>query len=206
MNKNPLNYHKTDNNLELRMYGLVPYQLTGIQQGIQFGHSKDQYTAHIIEQIMNWNISLETRQKFYPDVNDDESIFKNYIDWLKNWKTYIVLNGGTTNSNVERIGTLNKHLQTLKDNGIFCSEFYEPDLGDQLTSVDFIVDERVFLREKYPDFKFQLKQIDITNPDFICDDERKDWEKWLKSIGGRKNLFMRTFLYNTDGSTKFRLA
>ena len=30
-------------NLELRMYGLVNYQLTGIQQGIQFLHGVVEY-------------------------------------------------------------------------------------------------------------------------------------------------------------------
>ena len=35
-----------NNNLELRMYGLVPYQLMGIQQGIQYGHATDEF-VHI---------------------------------------------------------------------------------------------------------------------------------------------------------------
>jgi hypothetical protein len=188
------------------MYGLVPYQLMGIQHGIQYGHSNDQYAAHIIEQIMNWTIDIETRRASYPDASDDQSAFQRYIDWLKNWKTYIVLNGGTTNLNPEKPGTLNTHLETLRSNGIFCSEFYEPDLGDQLTSINFIVDERVFLKDKYPDFQFQLKQTDLMNPIFICDDEKIAWDKWVESIGGQSNLFLRTFLYNINGSPKFRLA
>ena len=71
--------------LELRMYGLVPYQLIGIQKGIQYGHSTDQYAAHVIEHIMNWHIGIEVRKDYYPDATSDESIVKNYIDWLKNW-------------------------------------------------------------------------------------------------------------------------
>jgi hypothetical protein len=200
MNKNPLACRELSSSLELRMYGLVPYQLTGIQQGIQYGHSKDQYAAHVIEHVMNWHIGIDSRKEYYPDATSDESIVNNYLDWLSKWKTYIVLNGGTTNSNPNSLGTLNKHLQTLKDNGVFCSEFYEPDLGDQLTGVDFLVDERVFLRDKYPDFQFQLKQTDLLNPTFICDDEKTDWENWVESIGGKKNLFLRSFLSN------FRLA
>ena len=30
-------------NLELRMYGLVPYNISPIQQGIQFGHAVIEY-------------------------------------------------------------------------------------------------------------------------------------------------------------------
>ena len=36
-------------NLELRMYGLVPYNISPIQQGIQFGHAKDEYTLSMFE-------------------------------------------------------------------------------------------------------------------------------------------------------------
>jgi hypothetical protein len=200
MNKNPLACRKLSSYLELRMYGLVPYQLTGIQQGIQYGHSKDQYAAHVIEHVMNWSIDLTTRQSTYPDATNDESIVNNYLDWLTKWKTYIVLNGGTTNSNPNSLGTLNQHLQTLKDNGIFCSEFYEPDLGDQLTGIDFLVDERVFNKEKYPNFEFQDKQTDLLNPTFASADEEDKWNTWVRYIGGKKNLFLRVFLSN------FRLA
>ena len=47
---------------------------------------------------------------------------------------------------------------------------------------------------------FQLKQTDILSPKFICDEEKEDWIKWVHSIGGQSNLFLRTFL------TNFRLA
>ena len=62
------------NNLELRMYGLVNYQLSGtIHAGIQFGHGVVEYT-----------------QKHFRD--------KDYQEWAKNRKTFIILNGGTTNN------------------------------------------------------------------------------------------------------------
>jgi hypothetical protein len=221
MNKNPLKFHTFKNNLELRMYGLVCYQLTGIQGGIQYGHSKDQYTAHIIEYIMNWHVDAKTRKQLYPDAETDESILENYLDWLANWKTYIILNGGTTNTHPERLGSLNQHLQTLQLNGVFCTEFYEPDLGDQLTGINFIVDERVFNKKKYPDYGYyydtdgRLLPKTHTNMwkvvqtpgtlslngvelDPIC--YGPEYDAWIESLGGQKNVFLRKFLSN------FRLA
>jgi len=114
--------------LEYRMYGLVPYNLSPIQQGIQFGHAVVEYALK------------HDRQ---PD----------YQKWAVFDKTFIILNGGTTNKNAESVhyGTLNQARWSLVDNGIETAAFYEPDLGDQLTAVVFLVDERVWNRDKYPD-------------------------------------------------------
>ena len=65
--------------LELRMYFFVPYQLRGIQQAIQAGHA-----------------ALEYARKFKDD--------KQFINFVNNWKTWIILNGGTTNE--VRLGTM----------------------------------------------------------------------------------------------------
>jgi hypothetical protein len=186
--------------LELRMYGLVPYNISPIQQGIQFGHAKDEYTLAMFE-------ILDEKEKY-----DSESLrlVSQYRDWLKNWKTYIILNGGNTNLNSERPGTLNQHLQTLKDKKVFCASFHEPDLGDQLTGVDFLIDERVFNKEKYPDFDFTNKNQktpgygmwsnDPLNPQFLNESEDQRWQEWVQSIGGETNLWLRFWLKN------FRLA
>ena len=176
--------------LELRLYGLVPYQLTGIQQGIQFGHAAIEYS------IENFNSEI-------------------YQDWAKNWKTFIILNGGFSNQSSG--GTMETHKNLLKENGIIFSSFYEPDLNDLLSAIVFLVDERVFDRQKYPDFdnksfygdhKMKYDEIykDPMNPIFpsLCSLSgsmvRSEWDKWLESIGGKKNLFLRLFL------KKFKLA
>ena len=111
-----------------RMYGLVNYQLSGIQQGIQFGHA-------VVEYGLSYGNSVECQ------------------DWSRNDKTFIILNGGTTNTNVERLGTLNQYVQKLHDAGIRYETFIEPDLGDQLTAVVFLVDDRVWDRENFPDYE-----------------------------------------------------
>lgn len=113
-----------------RMYGLVPYNLSPIQQGIQFGHAVVEYAQS--------NFSKG-----------------DYQMWAKHDKTFIILNGGTTNARKfdgKPIGTLNQHSELLSTKGIENAKFYEPDLGDCLTAVVFIVDDRVFDFEKWPPY------------------------------------------------------
>jgi hypothetical protein len=198
------------NNLELRMYGLVPYQLMGIQQGIQYGHATDEFALRVIKSLMgNGNVPKEDIER--------------YVDWLENWKTYIVLNGGTTNNRIENglyVGTLNNHRETLDKNGVFNVTFNEPDLGDQLTGVVFIVDERVFQKDenrKYVYLDFEDWVFENPNP-YISTLNRTDkwiikslrentkktdpdyYNKWVEYMGGEKNIFLRDFLKD------FRLA
>lgn len=120
-------------NRTYRMYGFVPYNLSPIQQGIQFGHAVQEYNNMMI--ISN---NLDDRRAF--DL------------WRLNDKTFIILNGGTTNSNPGSFGTLNKYLAELSSIYIPIAAFTEPDLGDQLTAFVFLVDDRVFDREAWPDY------------------------------------------------------
>jgi hypothetical protein len=174
--------------LELRMYGFVNYQLTGIQMGIQFSHALTEYS------LKNFHTT-------------------EYLDWAKYWKTVILLNGGTTNNNPGRLGTLNQTYNTLLENGVICSSFTEPDLGDQMTAIVFIIDEKVFNREVYLDFgnwvmenHFQYlknnmltdRKIERMRKDgyFLTgnEDEKKLYSDWIDFVGGEKNVFLRDFL------------
>ena len=141
--------------LEYRMYGLVPYNISPIQQGIQFGHAVVEYGL-----------------KHFKDLD--------YQKWAKKDKTFIILNGGTTNSHPHFLGSLNKHLETLKNNKIKAVTFQEPDLGHQLTAVVFLVDERVFNKEKYPDDNGL--------------DPFEDWTIGIDKKELKKIIFLRTFL------------
>lgn len=120
--------------LEQRMYGLVPYNISPIQQGIQFGHAVVEY-------------GLTQQQQ---DPTDTE--LSPYNQWAHNDKTFIILNGGTTNNNSEHWGTLNQAVLELGRLRVQKATFNEPDLGDQLTAVVFLVDERVWDKEKYPEY------------------------------------------------------
>ena len=156
---------KTEMFLEYRMYGLVPYNLSPIQQGIQFGHAVVEY---------------QQNAKAIPNV---EAI---YDKWAQMDKTFIILNGGTTSENPERLGTLQTNAKLIEDNGVLTGRFYEYDLNDTLTAVVFLVDERVYNRELYPDF--------VTNGFYTSDENEKQYNEWLEKIGGKTNEFLRSFL------------
>lgn len=147
-------------NLEKRMYFFVIYQLTGIQKSIQCGHSVEQYAHN--------------------NATDPE-----YLDYVKNWRTWIVLDGGTTNSNVKSFGTLNQILISLRENNIKHGYFHEPDLNNALTSVCFLADERVFNLDKYPDYE---TYVDYNQNDYM------NYKDWVEYIGGEYNLFLRELI------------
>lgn len=169
---------KTFKYLEYRMYGLVPYNLSPIQQGIQFGHA-----------VVDYGRTVRDIIPFEPIYNK----------WADIDKTFIILNGGTTNNNPEKLGSLNNHLYTLQFNGIKVQPFYEPDLGDQLTAVCFLVDERVFNRTLYPDFIPETLPWSKKKPSEKALSEleaknKKNYELWVEKIGGAENAFLRDYL------------
>ena len=109
-----------------------------------------------------------------------------YNKWAQKDKTFIILNGGTTNENPEREGSLQQYRRLLNLNGVLTAEFREPDLNDTLTAVVFLVDERVFNRELYPDF--------VTDPAVSPYIGPIQYDKWIEKIGGDRNVFLRSFL------------
>lgn len=183
--------------LKYRMYGFVPYQLSGIQAGIQFGHA-------VVE---------------YQQKHDDQQ----YKKWAKKDKVFVVLNGGTTNNSEQ--STMTDVVNQLKINKIKFSIFHEPDLNNALSGIALLVDERVFDKEKYKapvlDDEY-LKDIEKIEPkdrinvikdipskyfewepgDSVLHLKRllKNYQDWVKSIGGHGNEFLRYYL------PKFKLA
>jgi hypothetical protein len=165
-------------NRELRMFGMVPYNISPIQQGIQFGHAVVEYGQFVKK--------LYEKDKSSKIVS---SLYKDWEDWADNYKTFIILNGGTTNNKIidgQYFGSLNRHKEYLDKLGIFNVGFWEPDLGDQLTSFVFLVDERAFNKEKYPEPSKE--------------DPQEVWDNFIKSIGGEEMWEFRKFL------REFRLA
>lgn len=185
--------------LELRMYGLVPYNISEIQKAIQFGHA-------VVE---------------YGQMAKKSQTSSLYDDWADNWKTFIILNGGTSNHSINRYhseefaGSMETHLATLEEGGIANAAFYEPDLNDMLSAIVFIVDERVFNKNLYPDFGDWVMEKHYS---YLADNmisssklermrleghfergterERKIYAEWADAVGGGKNIFLRDYLKN----------
>lgn len=185
-----------ENKLELRMYGFVPYNVSEIQKGIQFGHAVVEYGL----------------ENFHSN---------EYLDWAKYWKTFIILNGGTSNHSTNRyhqteeeyVGSMENILEELKTNDVKLATFFEPDLNDMLSAIVFIIDERVFNRKLYLDFgdwvmqnHFSYLQDNMMNSGKIermrkegyflsaTDKEKKIYSDWVNFVGGEKNVFLRDFL------------
>jgi len=170
---------KTEMYLEYRMYGLVPYNLSPIQQGIQFGHAVVEYGRAV------------------KDIHIPERI---YNKWADIDKTFIILNGGTTNDREDYLGTLQVSRNSLIEEKVLFSEFREPDLNDALTGVVFLVDERVFNRTLYPDFVgnpypwgYNKKPTEKQFSKWEAENT-KNYESWVEKIGGKQNAFLREFL------------
>lgn len=187
--------HKDD----FRMYGLVPYNISPIQQGIQFGHALQEYNNYFIDNLI-----------------DDEKEKEAFENWRLFGKTFIILNGGTTNNRLidgEYFGSLNQSKEELDKNGILNAIFKEPDLGEQLIAVVFLVPKQVYNKKQFPDFLEYAKMNSEFNYDFF-EEIKEEYESglfsnstneniyksWVDFIGGEKNVFLREFLKN------FRLA
>jgi hypothetical protein len=154
-------------NRTYRMYGLVPYNISPIQQGIQFGHA-------VVEYGISYGNTIE------------------YHRWSRKDKTFIILNGGTTNTSNFNYGSLNTYDDILGINGIRRSKFYEPDLGDQLTAIVFLLDDRVFDKVNWPNYNGTFYADGIT-PEAT---EYYNWKMKFSETEEEANqiVFLREFL------------
>lgn len=162
-------------NLEWRMYGLVPYNLSEIQKGIQFGHAVVEYA----------NKFGQTGE---------------YKRWSKQDKTFIILNGGTTNDtkvdNGVPHGTLNQHIDSIMLQGINYAKFREPDLQNAVTAVVFLVNERVWDREKYPDFEYNEDEREFIGRQRSYETQYYEWKMQFsdKETEANRIIWLRDFL------------
>ena len=179
--------------LAKRIYVFVPYNISDKQKGIQSLHAAQKYDRKYAGSHM-------------------------LNDFIDNHMTCIMLDGGTTNSHPDRLGTLNKiYLDILtfsaectnKEDMISFAIFEEPDLNDALTAVTFIADERVFDFETYPEFYDWLLQVemdptskyalDLKNPILRRSTQEQFkmafpeyYAQWVEEVlGGKKNELLR---------------
>lgn len=127
---------------------------------------------------------------------NDFSDSKEYKSFIENDKTVIILNGGTSADLEEITNKLDKY-------GISNSVFFEEDLGDCMTAVSFLADERVFDKEKYPDFEEWQSKEAIFNglPAYFNDVDgnfigfnHKEMADYLELIGGKGNFYLREII------------
>lgn len=174
--------------LELRMYFFTMYQLMGMQGGIQSGHSALRYVLK------------------YGRYNPDHIIW----DFIEKYQTWVVLNGGTTNDDIDfdgvPYGTLNQIGDGLMHNDIEFSFFREPDINNSLTALCFICDERVFNKKLYPDFvdyviektafekSQQIVGIRLKRAEDLQEEYNSLYKEWVRLVGGVKNVYLRELL------------
>jgi len=175
----------------LRLYSLVMYNISGIQSGIQAKHS-----------------GIELVLKHYKN----NTLEGDFLEWAENHKTVILKNGGTSNNGKEsyygygaRKGSMELHLEALLENGVDAVAFYEPDLNYSMSSIDFVVDHRVYRKDRFPDYESGIKDDVINdiikNKDFELYKELRDggslsqgFIDWVEEIGGETNLFLRLYV------------
>lgn len=162
---------------ELRMYFLVMYNLSPIQQGIQSLHACVEYS----------------------NVFGDTQLYK---DWALKHKTVIVLNGGTSN-NIEPgyVGSMERHMEALESIGVDYECFREPDCNNATTAISFIVNEPVYdLKKLMALSKPRREDYDIVMSVYLNDgyDMKFDTGETIRYTG--KELKLHKFI------EQFRLA
>lgn len=125
-------------NLEKRMYTLALYSLSGIQAGIQSGHSW-------IDFGRSARIGANTSQV-------GKEAWEMYDDWEANWKTVYVMNGGSST-------ILEESLEYISSLGVKTCAFIEPDIYNKMSCFSLLVDERVFDSRKHPDKDISPKEL-----------------------------------------------
>lgn len=105
-----------------------------------------------------------------------------YKDWAFRDKTIVFLNGGT-------VQDLDDITNILKTNDINHAFFKEPDLGNMITAVSFLVNSQIYNSESLNDYTCDLmaseqgKLFENGQEEFI----KYVQDKWIKKVGGYKN-------------------
>ena len=100
-----------------------------------------------------------------------------YIQWVNVDKTIIILDGGTYQE-------MKECRDTLAELGVPYAAFYEKDLGNLITSISFIVEDKVWDSKTYPSYEVELEENSYEN----------EYPVWLIMMGGKRNLEFRKFL------------
>jgi hypothetical protein len=132
------------------------YNLSGIQKGIQAGHA-GQFYARLAE--LN-SYGEEGKAK--------------YNDFIDNHKTFIVLDGGTSSTMIERE-------KELEEFGIPFASFVEPDLNNSISAIAFIIDESIY---DFDESKLPQNGLMYFPEQFLSEEDQRKYKiyKYLKSF------------------------
>lgn len=136
----------------------------------------------------------------YANLFGDTELYK---EWFKNFKTFILLSGGTSNNGIildnnsrewsideTKYGTMESYKHFLIDNKIPYASFHEPDLNNSLSALCFICDEKVFDWKNYPNFQ-NWYGINCTSSDIPLEDE---YQRWVEFVGGPTNAKLKELI------------
>ena len=161
-----------------RMYGIVPFNISEIQKGIQFGHGVVEYA-----------------QKYFKD--------EDYQEWAKNHKTFIILNGGTSTTMRQHCIKLNE--ERIKNTYFLEPDLNEMMLAVVFLVSSHVFDYENY--PDFYDFCLKIKgrndlpptrdQLDRTQFQALAKEmDSSDYKEWVEFMGGEKNLFLREYLKN----------
>lgn len=128
-----------------RAYFVNNMYLSSIQNGIQAGH--------VIHELFRKYMNNSSYDKVVP--SREEQLY----DWADNHKTMIVLNGGMTEHMVDFLALVEK--TTLPH-----ATFFEPGIGNALTSIGIIVPERMYKYDEVIDI-LEDKELSSSEKQFL---------------------------------------
>lgn len=108
-----------------------------------------------------------------------------YRQWGNQDKTIIVLDGGTVQDMMYIVDSLN-------DLKVHFATFKEPDMGWMLTSIAFLVDERVWDTNTYGRSYEHYKLMCEDDPDL----PKWNHDEWVNWIGGETNEILKKLIFS----------
>lgn len=111
---------------EYRLYTMINWYLSPIQQGIQ--------SAHIVHELF-------TKYENYIKTNSEDTPKEILYDWANNHKTMIVLNGGANHDIIDKQQLINFNSCGLPY-AHFCEDSYS--LGNVMTGVGVVIPNRYY--------------------------------------------------------------
>lgn len=107
---------------------------------------------------------------------------RNFKEYIENDKTLIILDVGT-------FPDMESLYENLREYNIDFECFVEPDLNNVISSICFLADERVWEKEKYPDYEIWMEENGYLKETTLSDED--NYWMWTNFVGGEENVVLR---------------